>query len=65
MKSEVELTSAEEKIRDAQRLYNRDYYRRNRKRILERNKKWRQDNPEKVKEANHNYWQRRAEELNL
>ena len=58
------MTLAEkEKIREAQRAYNRGYYQKNKKTILERNKKWREDNPDKVQEANKNYWLRKSEEL--
>lgn len=66
MTTKKELTPAEEeKFREAQRLYNKQYYEKNRKTILARKKKWRKENPEKVKESIQKHWLRKAEQEQL
>ena len=65
MTNNQKVTPAEEElIRDAQRNYHAEYYKKNKKRILERNKKWNQENVEKRKEINRNYWLRKAKQMN-
>lgn len=64
MTTEYKLTPAEEeKIREAQRAYHKEYYKKNKKKILDSHKKWRAENPEKIKENNRNYWLRKAEKM--
>lgn len=59
------LTPAEEEqIREVQRAYHQEYYKKNKKKILENHKRWRKENPEKIKKNNRNYWLRKAEKLN-
>lgn len=55
------LTKEEQLAREERNTYYRDYRKKNRKRILANQKKWREANPEKVKENNMNYWLRKAE----
>ena len=63
MNTKQKVAPAEEElIREAQRKYRSAYYKKNKKRILENNKKWNKENPERIKEINRNYWLRKAEE---
>lgn len=48
---------------EAKRIYNREYQRRNRQRINQRQREWRKNNPELVKAQLERYWQRKAEEM--
>lgn len=41
-----------------------EYYSKNRERIVEKSRKWRQNNPEKVKDTNKRYYQSHKEECN-
>lgn len=52
----------QEDIKEAQRIYNREYYKRNRERIRERQQQWRKENPDKVREYNHRLWSKKARE---
>lgn len=54
--------TTEERALEERRAYQREYYRRNRKRMVEQQRKWREDNPEKVSQYNRNYWLKRAAE---
>lgn len=54
--------SEEEKIREARNAYNREYRKKNKKKIQDYQRKWREENPEKVAEHNRNYWLRKAQE---
>lgn len=56
-KTDKELAKA---AKEAQREYNQKYYLENKKRLDEKNKKWRKDNPEKVAAANRRYWINKA-----
>lgn len=58
----TQLKTEEELIRDAKRAYHREYRKKNRKRILEQQKQWRADNPDKVAAINHRYWVNKAKE---
>lgn len=53
----------EEMIREARNTYYREYRKKNKKKIAEQQKRWREQNPEKVKESNRDYWLRRAEKM--
>ena len=48
--------NTEEKARRARAEYQREYYRKNKRRLREYQNKWRKDNPERVKQYNTNYW---------
>ena len=48
--------NAEEKVRQARAEYQREYYKKNKRRLREYQNKWRKDNPERVKQYNTNYW---------
>ena len=52
-----ELSEAARQTRNAAR---REYYRRNREVVAASNRKWRQAHPEKVKEYNNRYWEKKA-----
>lgn len=54
----------EEEIREAQRQYYAGYYKKNKKRIIERSAKWNQENAERRKEINRNYWLRKKKKMN-
>lgn len=56
----TELT--EEEIRQAQREYNRDYYHKNRKHIRQQQRKWRAENPDRVREYNKKFFAKQAME---
>lgn len=58
----IQLTEEE---RLARRIYHRAYRKKNRKRILANQKRWREANPEKVKANNLNYWTRKVEKLKV
>lgn len=61
MESPFDLTEEEaEKIREAKREYHRGYYARNKERIQEKNRKWRAENPDKVRKSNQEYWLKQA-----
>lgn len=63
MTNEQKVSPAEEElIREAQRQYQSEYYKNNRKKIIERSKKWNEENAEKRKEINRNYWLRKAKQ---
>ncbi len=47
----------------ARRIYNREYQRRNRQRINQRQREWRKNNPELVKAQQERYWRRKAEAM--
>lgn len=53
----TELSEAARRARNAAR---REYYRRNRESVAASNRKWRQEHPEKVKEYNNRYWEKKA-----
>lgn len=54
------LTPAEEEqIREVQRQYHAKYYRANKKKILENNTRWNKENPEKRKDINRKYYERK------
>lgn len=57
----MDITDKE--VKEAQRKYYRDYYKKNKERIRERQNQWRAENSDKVAEYNRNYWKRKAEEL--
>ena len=48
---------------EAKRIYNREYRKRNRQRINQRQREWRKNNPELVKAQLERYWQRKAEAM--
>lgn len=52
--------SEEEKIKEAKREYHRNYYRKNREKIKDQQKKWRAENPDKVIATNNRYWSKKA-----
>lgn len=52
----------EELAMEARRAYQREHYRRNRKKINEKQRQWRAANPEKVRQYNQNYWLKKAQE---
>lgn len=52
-----ELSEAARLARNAAR---REYYRRNRESVAASNRKWRQAHPEKVKEYDNRYWEKKA-----
>lgn len=53
---------SEEELKEAQRNYNRDYYKNNRENIRGKQQQWRKENPEKVKEYNRRLWTKKAME---
>lgn len=55
----------EERIKAAKRLEAAEWRKKNKKKIAEYHRKWTQDNPEKVKEHQKNYWLRKADELKI
>ena len=50
---------------EARRNYQREYRHRNRDRINSQRKRWREENHDKVREYNRNYWERRAGNIRL
>lgn len=54
----------DEAAKEARRQYYREYAKLNRKRLNEAQKRWRQANPEKVREYDERYWKRKAEAEN-
>lgn len=63
MTNQQKVSPAEEElIREAQRQYQSEYYKKNRKKIIERSKKWNEENSEKRREINRNYWLRKAKQ---
>lgn len=48
---------------EAKRAYHREYYRKNRKELLEKRKKWVENNRDKVAATNKRYWEKRAAAL--
>lgn len=57
----TKLMTEEEKIREAKNAYHREYRKKNRKRIRENQKKWREENSAKINEYNRNYWLKKAQ----
>ena len=53
--------NTEEKVRQARAEYQREYYKKNKRRLREYQNKWRKDNPERVKQYNTNYWLKQSE----
>lgn len=53
------MPAEEEQIREAQRQYHAKYYRQNKKKIIENNTRWNKENPEKRKEINRKYYERK------
>jgi hypothetical protein len=53
----------DEAAREARRQYYRDYARKHKESIRASQKKWRDANPDKVKEYTARYWNRRAQEV--
>ena len=51
-----------EAAKEAQKAYAREYKRRNRERLNEYQRKWRKNNPDKVKAATARYWEKKAQE---
>lgn len=58
----IQMTE-DEKIRQARREYAKEYRKKNKKKIAEQQKLWREQNPEKVKAINRDYWLRKAERM--
>lgn len=54
------MTELSEAARLARNAARREYYRRNREAVAASNRKWRQAHPEKVKEYNNRYWEKKA-----
>lgn len=54
------MTELSEAARQARNAARREYYRRNRESVAASNRKWRQAHPEKVKEYNNRYWEKKA-----
>lgn len=54
----------DEAAKEARRQYHREYAKHNRKRLNEAQNRWRQANPEKVREYDERYWKRKAEARN-
>ena len=54
----------DEAAKEARRQYHREYAKNNRKRLNEAQNRWRQANPEKVREYDERYWKRKAEARN-
>lgn len=54
-----------EKLSDAakekKRAYEKEYYKRNREKILEQKRKWRSENTDKSQAYSKNYWEKKAE----
>lgn len=48
---------------EAKREYMREYYRKNKKKLLEQRKEWARNNKDKVAAANQRYWEKRAKQL--
>lgn len=49
-----------EQAKEARREYQRNYYGKNKKKILDYQKRWRAENPDKVKQYLDNYWEKKA-----
>lgn len=47
--------------RERKRLYEKEYYQRNKDKILQQRKDWRSENAEKTKTYNQRYWEKKAE----
>lgn len=54
-----------EEAKEVRRDYFRNYYKENKERIRENNKQWKQQNHEAVKQHQINYWNRKADELEV
>lgn len=55
-------TATGEAAREARRAYHREYRRKNREHILERERRWRAEHPEQVRERQRRFWARKAAE---
>lgn len=58
----MEERDMEEKIREAKRRYAAEHRAKNRQNIREYCRKWRKNNPEKVKAAQDRFWAKKAAE---
>ena len=47
--------------KEARRIYQREYKRRNAEKINAYNRKWRKENPDKTRQYNQNYWNKKAQ----
>lgn len=54
------MAEISEAARQARNAHRREYYRRNREAVAASNRKWRQAHPEKVREYNNRYWEKKA-----
>lgn len=54
------MTELSEAARQARNAHRRAYYAANREAAAAANRKWRQAHPEKVKEYNNRYWEKKA-----
>lgn len=54
------MSELSEAARQARNAHRREYYRRNREAVAASNRKWRQAHPEKVKEYNNRYREKKA-----
>ena len=50
----------EEKVLAEKKAYHRKYYQKNKKRLNEKQRQWRKENPDKVKLANERHWRKKA-----
>ena len=55
--------TVEEKRIEARREYQRRYREKNRERINKRAREWRRNNPDKVREINNRYWDKKVQEF--
>ena len=55
----------DEMIREAKNAYMREYTKKNRKRIRENQKKWREENKDVIRQYNRDYWLRKAKEAEV
>lgn len=50
--------------KERKRAYEKEYYKRNREKILEQKRKWRSENTDKSQTYSKRYWEKKAEGLN-
>lgn len=56
---QVLAPAEEEQVREVQRQYHAKYYLDNKKRIIESSTRWNKENPEKRKDINRKYYERK------
>jgi hypothetical protein len=54
------MENLSESAKEKKRAYEKEYYQRNREKILEQKRKWRSENADKSQAYNNRYWEKKA-----